>query len=60
MGDWRSGSAIRLHRKGREFESLITHQNKSYKYFITNLFFKEEFLLKIIVIEIGFLNSTFS
>jgi hypothetical protein len=25
MGGWRSGSAVRLHRKGHRFESYTTH-----------------------------------
>lgn len=29
MGDWRSGSAFRSHRRGRWFEPSIAHQSKS-------------------------------
>ncbi len=29
QGDWRSGSAARLHREGRGFKSLIAHHKKS-------------------------------
>ena len=27
MGGWRSGSAVRLHRKGHRFESYTTHHH---------------------------------
>ncbi len=28
-GDWRSGSALRSHRRGRRFETAIAHQSSS-------------------------------